>query len=85
MSIWSSGAYEDKDKKLKTSWQVTVQKNEKMLTSTIVNKASWEFLITAIVFSQHLENILEYSRFFLVKWNGIFVIEIMDICTPPKV
>lgn len=37
MSMWCSDANEDKDKKLKTFWQV---KNEKMFTSTIVSKAS---------------------------------------------
>lgn len=60
MNIQYSNADKDKEKKLKIFWQVTVRKNEKMLTSTIVSKASWEFLITAIVFSQHLENILLY-------------------------
>lgn len=60
MNIQYSNADKDKEKKLKIFWQVTVRKNEEMLTSTIVSKASWEFLITAIVFSQHLENILLY-------------------------
>lgn len=55
MSIWYSNAYEEKE--LKIFWQL-LSERKKMRTSTMVSKASWEFLITAIVFSQHLENIL---------------------------
>lgn len=40
MNIQYSNADKDKEKKLKIFWQVTVRKNEEMLTSTIVSKAS---------------------------------------------
>lgn len=38
MNIWCSNAH--RDMKLKIFWQVTIEKNDKMVTSTIVSKAS---------------------------------------------